>query len=127
MEVRLDRWLWAARFFKTRPLAQQAISGGKIRLNGAPVKPGHRVRPGDNLTIRRGALKQEIEIVGCSDRRGPATTAAKLYVESIESVAARQQQLSQQLHHPGQNRKGRPEKRERRALEQLHRFRSPAE
>lgn len=89
-EVRLDRWLWAARFFKTRALAQQAISGGHVHVNGQRSKAARPVHPGDRLEITRGEEKIEVEVVGLSARRGPAPVARRLYAETPDSVAARE-------------------------------------
>ena len=120
-ETRLDKWLWAARFFKTRQLAQQAVNGGKIRLNNQPVKPGRRINPGDRLTIRRGDSEQTILVIANSAHRGPATVATKLYRETPESLAKRETLASYASiqTHPKRDRPGRPSKRERRQIEKL--------
>ena len=76
--MRLDKWLWAARFFKTRALAQAAINGGKVKLKGERVKPAREVAPGDELAIRIGELEWLIEVKALSERRGPAEAARKL-------------------------------------------------
>lgn len=89
--VRLDKWLWAARFYKTRPLAQKAIDGGKVRVDGARAKPGKQVQVGQKLEIKVGQDRFEIEIRGLSAKRGPAPVARKLYEESVESVREREQ------------------------------------
>jgi len=89
-EVRLDRWLWAARFFKTRALAQQAISGGHVHVNGQRSKAARPVRPGDRLEITRAEEKIEVEVVALSARRGPAPVARRLYAETPDSMAARE-------------------------------------
>ncbi|MDR3089691.1 MAG: RNA-binding protein [Desulfobulbaceae bacterium] len=89
--VRLDKWLWAARFFKTRSLATQAIDGGKAHLNGRRVKPSRAVNIGDRLTIRLGVDVYEISVAAIASRRGPASVARLLYEESAESVAKRLQ------------------------------------
>src|SRR3569623_221216 len=95
-DTRLDKWLWAARFFKTRSLASAAISGGKVHLNGVRTKPAHSVRPGDELRINVGPARSFIVIVReVSRRRGPASAAALLYEETAESRAAREQQADQ--------------------------------
>ena len=88
--VRLDVWLWAARFFKTRPLAKQAIEGGKVELNGAPGKPAKAVHVGDRLRVGRGDEHFGIEVIGLSERRGSAAVAQTLYRESEESRTARE-------------------------------------
>lgn len=87
--VRLDLWLWAARFFKTRALAKQAIEGGKIEVNAAAGKPGKAVHVGDVLKIVRGEERFEVEVAALDDRRGPASSARHLYCETEVSVAAR--------------------------------------
>ncbi len=88
-EVRLDKWLWAARFFKTRALAQAAVTGGKVHLNGQRAKPSRNVRIGDSIDISRGHFRYEIKVDAVSGRRGPAREAAKLYTETEESVEKR--------------------------------------
>jgi ribosome-associated heat shock protein Hsp15 len=88
-DTRLDRWLWAARFFRTRSLAQEAIAGGHVHLNGQRVKAGRAVRPGDRLEIARGEERFEIDVVALATRRGSATVARGLYEETDASVAAR--------------------------------------
>lgn len=89
--VRADLWLWAARFFKTRRLSREAIDGGKVEHNGIPCKPSRAVRAGDCLRITRGEERFEIEVLGTSARRGPASEAQRLYRESESSRAAREQ------------------------------------
>ena len=88
-QVRLDRWLWAARFFKTRALAQEAIAGGHVHVNGQRSKAARAVRPGDRLEITRGEERFEVSVRALSDRRGPATVARGLYDETESSLAAR--------------------------------------
>jgi ribosome-associated heat shock protein Hsp15 len=116
-DVRLDRWLWAARFFKTRALAQQAIAGGHVRLNGQRTKAARVVRPGDRLEILRGEERFEVDVMALADRRGPATTAQALYVETEASLAARDadRQLRRDLA-GSRPPPGRPDKRDRRRL-----------
>jgi len=87
--MRIDLWLWAARFYKTRSLAKQAVVGGKVQFDGQVVKPSRALRPGDRLAIRRGEEVFEIEVLGLSDKRGSAPVAQALYAESAESVARR--------------------------------------
>lgn len=116
--VRLDKWLWAARFFKTRSLAREAISGGKVHLNGYRVKPGRALSPGDSLRIQRGEDEFIINVVECSTRRGPAANAQGLYQETEESRLKREQRaeqrkLERQKH---ASRERRPDKRQRRRL-----------
>src|SRR3569623_1076709 len=95
-DTRLDKWLWAARFFKSRSLASAAISGGKVHLNGVRTKPAHSIRPGDVLRTTVGPTRPFTVIVKeVSRRRGPAPAAALLYEETAESRAAREQQAEQ--------------------------------
>ncbi len=119
--MRLDKWLWAARFFKTRALAQQAIAGGRVKLNGDRVKPAHAVRPGDAIAVRVEELEWQVFVRGLSERRGPAPEAKKLYKESAASLAARQAlvDLRRWGAEPASRLKGRPTKRDRRLLEKL--------
>lgn len=88
--VRLDRWLWAARFFKTRAQATQAVVGGKVHVEGAAVKPGRRLRTGERLVVTRGRQRFEILVCALAERRGPAAAAQALYRETEASVAARE-------------------------------------
>lgn len=117
--MRLDKWLWAARFFKTRGLAQAAIAGGKVRLGGERVKPAKEVAPGDGLTIRIGEYGWAVTVTALSDKRGPAAAARQLYEEDEESRARRIAQVADRRAHASVwgERKGRPTKRERRDLE----------
>src|SRR6185436_13688373 len=117
--MRIDKWLWAARFFKTRGLAQDAVSGGKVKLNGERVKPAKDLARGDRLAIRIGEYDWLIEVRALSDKRGPAETARKLYEEDEASRALRTAQVADRRAQAsvwGQ-RKGRPTKRERREME----------
>jgi ribosome-associated heat shock protein Hsp15 len=121
-KVRLDKWLWAARFFKTRSLAVDAIGGGKIEVNGDHVKPAKMVQPGDEVSIRLGPYEHVIVVRELSERRGPAPVAAKLYEERPASIAAREK-LSEQLRMAPAaflfEEKGRPTKKDRRDIERL--------
>jgi len=116
--LRIDKWLWAARFYKTRSLAAQAVEGGKVRLGGERVKPGKEVKLGDSLEVRVGELQWFIEVRAVSLRRGPATEAALLYAETEESRARREHLMAMRRvgPHPGQARQGRPTKRDRRLI-----------
>ncbi|MGH6914024.1 MAG: RNA-binding S4 domain-containing protein [Gemmatimonadales bacterium] len=119
--VRLDRWLWAARFFKTRALAAAAVAGGKVHVNGARVKPAKPVQVGDLVRVRAGPYEWLVTVRGISERRGPARVAQTLYEESPEGRATRER-LAEQLRiapAPAYRGKGRPTKRERRAIERL--------
>jgi len=121
-EVRLDRWLWAARFFKTRALATQAVEGGKVHLNGQRTKSSKRLRPGDRLEIRKGPYRFVILVKDLSDRRGPASEAVALFEELPESQEARRVLADQRrAPPPTYTDKGRPTKRDRRALDRIRR------
>jgi ribosome-associated heat shock protein Hsp15 len=87
--IRLDKWLWAARFFKTRALATEAVSGGKVHVNGHRVKPGRPVHIGDRLGIQRGAYNCEVTVTGINAQRRPASEASQLYEEGDASIQAR--------------------------------------
>jgi ribosome-associated heat shock protein Hsp15 len=89
VSVRIDKWLWAARFFKTRSLATQAVGGGKVQLNGARVKPARALKPGDKLEIHKSGYEYQLRVVLLSERRGPAKVAQALYEESEESIKKR--------------------------------------
>ena len=118
-EIRLDKWLWAARFFKTRALAAEAVSGGKVSINGARAKPSRVVRPGDKMTMRRGVYEWTVIVKDVSRLRGPAARAQLLYEETEESVRKRAA-VSAQLEierAPEFDSPGRPSKRDRRAME----------
>jgi len=117
--MRLDKWLWAARFFKTRGLAQAAVVGGKVKLNGERVKPAKEIAPGGELTIRIGEFEWAITVKALSNKRGPAEAARKLYEEDEASRARRIAQAAERRAHANVlgDRKGRPTKRERRELE----------
>lgn len=119
--VRIDKWLWAARFFKTRSLATDAVSGGKVKLNGAPVKPAREVKVGDRLAIFNGDTRWEVSVLGLSEKRGPAPAARLLYAETPESIAAREaEQLRRKFtQEPAAEIHGRPTKRDRRRIERL--------
>ncbi len=93
--VRIDKWLWAARFFKTRRLATEAINGGKVEVNGTRAKPAKMVRVGDRVHVRKDALDYELMVQGLSDKRGPASVARTLYSETEESQARREQVQAQ--------------------------------
>ena len=116
--VRLDKWLWAARFFKTRSIAREAVAGGKVRLNGNRAKPGRSLNTGDQLRIQRGEEEYIITVLELSARRGPSLTARTLYQETddnrgIRESLARQRKLNRDQH---ANRERRPDKRQRRKL-----------
>lgn len=117
-DVRADVWLWAARFFKIRSLAKQAIEGGKIDVNGGGCKPAKAIHLGDRLRIQRGEERQDVEVLALSDKRGPASVAQLLYRETPESLAAREAKREEQrLHGGGVIRPtSRPDKRSRRQI-----------
>ena len=119
--VRLDKWLWAARFFKTRSLAADAIAGGKVQVNGDRVKRAKPVQIGDEVRIRQGPYEHQIVVRELSDRRGPAVDAAKLYEETPASRAARETMALQlkSLHAAFVPERGRPTKKDRREIEKL--------
>jgi ribosome-associated heat shock protein Hsp15 len=121
--LRLDKWLWAARFFKTRGLAQAAVTGGKVKLNGERAKPAKAVALGDRLTIRIGEFEWAVTVKALSDKRGPAQAARKLYEEDEVSRARRSAQVADRRAHASLlgDRKGRPTKRERREMERWRR------
>jgi ribosome-associated heat shock protein Hsp15 len=120
-KMRLDKWLWAARFFKTRSLATQAIEQGRVKLNGERIKPAREVKPGDRLDVRIGDFDWTLSVRALSMQRGPAPVAQALYEEDPASHARRQQQISERklAGSPAAAIKGRPTKRDRR---QIHRF-----
>ena len=119
MAVRIDKWLWAARFFKTRSLAQQAVEGGKVKLKGERVKPAKELNIGDPLHVTIAEATWEITVRALSDKRGPASVARTLYEESTESAARRvtQSAMRKLSVDPAHDRHGRPTKRERRLLQ----------
>jgi ribosome-associated heat shock protein Hsp15 len=123
--VRVDKWLWAARFFKTRGAATEAVLGGHVQVNGARVKPARDLAVGDRLEIRRGQLRFTVTVTGLAERRGPASVAAGLYEEDPESIATRERQKDERrLVRPlGADLGARPTKRDRRRLDALRRGR----
>jgi ribosome-associated heat shock protein Hsp15 len=116
---RLDTWLWVARLSKTRSLANEAITGGRVQVDGARAKPSRAVRPGDRIEVTTGPAPRTVVVMALAPRRGPAAEAAKLYEETEESVAARERAAADrrlgapQAEHGG----GRPTKRDRRRME----------
>lgn len=119
--VRADKWLWAARFFKTRALATEAISGGKVHVNGARVKPARPLQVGDTLEIQRGNEQYVVIVQGLSEKRGSAGVAQTLYRETDESILARdlmrerRRLLASTAPHPDR----RPDKKQRRQLRRM--------
>lgn len=120
-KLRIDKWLWAARFFKTRSLAAQAVEGGKVKLNGQRVKPAKELHVGDALVIHIGDYLWQVAVSELSARRGPAEAAKKLYKESEESQALRQAQIAARRveREPAAEIHGRPTKRDRRMLKRF--------
>ena len=119
--LRLDKWLWAARFFKTRGLATEAIGAGRVSVNGERAKASKSVKPGDTLEIRRPPYEQSVKVIAISDKRGNATAARALYEETPESRAKREAVSAELKAMPPPVFKGRPTKRDRRALEKFQR------
>ena len=121
--VRLDKWLWAARFYKTRKLASDAISGGKVHVNNQRTKPGKEIKPGVAVSISKGIYRWEVKVTSIAGQRRSAQEAALLYEETIESLAKRKQQIIEVRERrelfviDGQDRK--PNKKDRRLI---HRF-----
>ena len=117
--VRIDKWLWAARFFKTRSMATDAVDGGKIRLNGERIKPARGVKIGDKLDIDNGSTEWEVVVDGLAEQRGSAAIAQTLYTETGESVLRREKKEEQRkfLREPAEAIKGRPTKRDRRHID----------
>ena len=119
-KLRIDKWLWAARYFKTRALAADAIECGKVQVNATRVKPAKLITSGDMLTIRLGPYQHVVEVLGLSNKRGPATEAQKLYQETEESRQKREvlalelKAQPEPTHH-----EGRPTKRDRREIEKF--------
>jgi ribosome-associated heat shock protein Hsp15 len=119
--VRIDKWLWAARFFKTRSQAGQAVQGGKIHLNGARVKPSRMVKAGDQLEIRKSDQIFRVTVKGVNRFRRPAVEARELYEESEESIRDREAQahLRKLIKAPGSAPAKRPDKRDRRKIREF--------
>jgi len=121
-KVRLDKWLWAARFFKTRSLAAEAIAAGKVLVAGDRAKPAKLLQEGDEVRVRLGRYEHTLHVRGLSERRGPATVAATLYEETADSIAARARLAEQLRMAPAAfvyEEKGRPTKRDRRELDRF--------
>ena len=116
--LRIDKWLWAARFFKTRTLASEAVDTGKVKVGGERVKPARGLRIGDELAIDNGSDTWEVAVLGLADKRGAASVARLLYAETPASIARREQAQEERklFREPGSTIKGRPTKRDRRQL-----------
>ena len=119
--VRLDRWLWAARIYKTRSLAARAIDGGKVHLNGTRVKRSKPVKPGDELEVTRGIYEYHLIVKALTEKRGPSSEASRLYEETPQSRKARETLRAQLkgVPKPIFRGKGRPTKKERRQIDRL--------
>jgi ribosome-associated heat shock protein Hsp15 len=122
-DVRIDKWLWAARFYKTRALATEAVLGGRVHLNDARVKPAKGVRVGDTVVLRIGIVEWTVVVRALSDKRGPATVAQTLYEETPESAASRERRAVEHklARPPGSDLGARPTKQDRRRIEALRR------
>ncbi|KAF1021322.1 MAG: Heat shock protein 15 [Paracidovorax wautersii] len=122
-KLRIDKWLWAARFFKTRRLAVDALDHGRVRVNGQPAKPSREVKPGDEVSlVQPGGVLRSVKVLGASNQRGPAPVAQQLYTETPESVAAREEAARQRHLAPEPalgHAEGRPTRRDRRQIERL--------
>jgi len=122
--MRLDKWLWAARFYKTRSIATDEINKGRVQVNGVDAKPAREVRAGDTILLRQGPVNRELTVRALSQVRGPAPMAQQLYAETPASIQAREQAAEQRRYAPepalamGH---GRPTKRERRDLDEASR------
>ena len=120
--LRLDKWLWAARFYKTRTLASEEINKGRVQVNGVAVKPARELKAGDSVLLRNGPISRTVTVLALSDKRGPAPVAALLYQETEDSIRQRQQAAEQRRLAPEPAlslSQGRPTKRDRRDTEQL--------
>ena len=121
LQVRIDKWLWAARFFKTRSLASKAVSGGKVIINGNRVKPAKIVTVDDVIIIRKGQVEQTVTVLGLAGKRGPAKVAGTLYEESVESILQREADRKERsLFFAGQQMPAkRPGKKDRRKIREF--------
>jgi ribosome-associated heat shock protein Hsp15 len=121
--LRVDKWLWAARFFKTRSLASDAVSGGKVKVNGVTIKPAREIKVADRLDIANSETRWEVTVKALSDKRGPAPEARLLYEETQESVSAREvaRESRQFVQDPAADIHGRPTKRDRRQMDRYGR------
>ncbi len=121
--MRVDKWLWAARFYKTRSAATDAVVGGRVHVNGARAKPAKEVKPGDEVELTIGFTRRVVEVLAVSDKRGPAAVAALLYRETPESIEARERAAAERrlARPPGADLGARPTKLDRRRLDALRR------
>ena len=121
LKIRIDKWLWAARFYKTRTLSAEEVNRGRVQVNGQDAKPAREVKAGDTIAVRQGPVTRTVVVLGVSGSRGPAPVAQALYAETEESLAARAQAAEQRRLAPEPalaQEHGRPTKRERRSLDQ---------
>ena len=121
-KLRIDKWLWAARFYKTRSLASEEIDKGRVQVNGLVVKPARELKAGDSVQLRQGPVTRTVTVLAISDKRGPAPVATTLYQETAESIAQRQQAAEQHRLAPEPALtllQGRPTKRDRREGEKI--------
>jgi ribosome-associated heat shock protein Hsp15 len=120
-KIRIDKWLWAARFYKTRSLATEEIDKGRVRINDAEVKPAKEVKVGDTVTLRQGPLTRTLEVRGITDKRGGAPAAQLLYQELEASIKLREQLAEQHRLEPASAQEhGRPTKRDRRSIDKVN-------
>jgi ribosome-associated heat shock protein Hsp15 len=122
-ETRVDKWLWAARFYKTRTLATEAVGGGRVVVNGDRAKPSKTIKAGDTIRIRNGPIEHTVIVKGIGERRGSAEAAQALYDETPESIAERER-ITAQLRvaaAPNYEEKGRPSKKDRREMDRWKR------
>jgi ribosome-associated heat shock protein Hsp15 len=121
--MRLDKWLWASRFYKTRSAATAAVLGGRVHVNGTRAKPAKDVAIGDEIQLTIGVVRRVVEVLALSDKRGPATVAATLYRETPDSIEARERAAAERrlARPPGADLGARPTKLDRRRLEALRR------
>ena len=115
--IRLDKWLWAARFYKTRQIAIESVTAGHVEINGERAKPAKAVKPGDEITVRKPPYELVVTVTAVSDKRGAATLARQLFTETATSIAAREKLAAQLREMPAPVFKGRPTKRDRRDIE----------
>ena len=121
--MRLDKWLWCARFYKTRSLATEEIGKGRVTVNGQPAKAARDLRCGDTVALRQGAVERTVLVRGLSGARGPAPVAQRLYEETADSIAAREKAAEQRRLAPepaAALQEGRPTKRDRRNIDRAH-------
>lgn len=129
-DIRLDKWLWAARFYKTRALAVEEIGKGRVSVNGQPAKPSREIKPGDVLQLRQGVVEREVVVRALSSVRGPAPQAQTLYEETAESLLKREQAAESRRLAPEPAStivQGRPTKQDRRRLADWNRWSAEAE